>query len=207
LNLKQVRFKILLKLLFLLLHQNSVHSQEPSVPVTEEESRLMPDFVNLQFAGGSGFLSAGVGYAFVNKRIDLSLNYGYVPAFVSSDVFHMLSFKLGAKLLRFKVGENLELFPLNLGILIHHHIGREFWIKLPAHYRYNYYWWSPGLSPGIFWNIEVKTNLLANRTLSSGTAFYAHLGTRELYMVSKYGNSTLPFNEIVEFGIGIKVYR
>jgi hypothetical protein len=205
--LKQLNFKLLLLVLLLLPGQYWAHSQEPSVLVTEEERRLVPDFVNIQLAGGSGFLSAGVGYAFVNQRLDLSLNYGYVPAFISKDDLHMISFKSGARLLRFRVGKNIELFPLNLGITIHHHIGSEFWIRLPARYRDNYYWWSPGLSPGIFWNIELKTNLLNNRNRSSGTAFYAHMGSRELYIVSKYGNSSLPFNEIAEFGLGIKVYR
>ncbi|MCK5029563.1 MAG: hypothetical protein KAR57_08010, partial [Bacteroidales bacterium] len=43
--------------------------------------KFLPDYVKLQFAGGIGFLSTGIGYTFFDHRLDVSFFYGYVPEY------------------------------------------------------------------------------------------------------------------------------
>ncbi|MBK7213207.1 MAG: hypothetical protein IPH88_07940 [Bacteroidales bacterium] len=170
-------------------------------------ARFIPDYVKLQFAGGIGLLSAGVGYSFFKEKLEVSYFYGYVPKSVSIDDLHSVSLQVTAKFWRFKVNPGIEIVPLNVGWFIHHTFGNEYWITLPSHYPAEYYWWSPGRNSGIFLGGEIKTKLLSNKTPASGTAFYARLGTRGLYVTSKIGNSSIPFRDIVEFGFGVAFYR
>lgn len=169
--------------------------------------KFLPDYVKMQFAGGIGFLSVGVGYTFFKQKLDVTYFYGYVPKFVSTDDLHSVSLQLTAKLLQLKVNKNIELMPLNFGWFIHHTFGSEYWIKLPDHYPDEYYWWSPGRNSGVFIGGEIKTKLLSNKTPASGTAFYVRAGSRGLYIASKFGNATIPINDIIEFGFGVAVYR
>ena len=168
---------------------------------------LIPDYVKLQFAGGIGFISTGVGYTFLKHKLDVSLFYGYVPSKFSADDLHSISLQLTGKLLSYKINDNIEILPLNLGFFTHRTFGSEFWVKLPDNYPDGYYWWYPGINAGMFIGGEIKTKLFANNTPASGTAFYVRVGTRGLYIASKVGNSSIPISDIVELGFGIAIYR
>lgn len=168
---------------------------------------LLPDYLKLQYAGGIGFLSAGIGYTFARQRIDATFFYGYVPKGITRDDLSSVSLQFTAKLIRIHLSENIQLLPLNFGWFIHHTFGSEYWIKLPSHYPPEYYWWSPGRNAGIFIGGELKTNWLAGKTPASGIAFYARIGTRGLYLASKFGNNSISINDIIELGFGIALYR
>jgi len=169
--------------------------------------KFIPDYVKLQFAGGIGFLSAGVGYTFFKDKLDVSLFYGYVPEYFTIDDLHSVSLQLTSKLFKYKLSKNIEVLPLNFGMFAHHTFGSEFWVKLPYNYPDGYYWWYPGVNVGMFIGAEIKTKFLSNKTPASGTAFYIRLGTRGLYLASKYKNSSVPVKDILELGFGIAIYR
>ncbi len=206
--LKQWNFKIILIILLIwLVKGTDTFSQVSQYPDSTRYKRFLPDYMKLQFAGGIGFVSMGVGYTFFNQKLDVSYFYGYVPENVTSDDLHSVSLQVTAKLLRFKINENLEIMPLNVGGFIHHTFGSEYWLKLPEHYPPGYYWWAPGRNAGIFLGGEVKTSFLSNATPASGTAFYVRAGSRGLYIASKFGNASIHLNDILEFGFGLAVYR
>lgn len=186
---------------------SEANGQESNTNDSTQQCRLLPDYVKLQYAGGIGFLSAGVGYTFVDHRIDVSLFYGYVPTWFTVDDLHSVSLQFTAKLIRIKVSENIELLPLNIGWYLHHTFGSEYWVKLPDNYPKEYYWWSPGRNAGVFLGGEIKTKFLGNKTPASGIAFYVRVGTRGLYLASKIGNSSIPVSDIIELGFGVALYR
>jgi hypothetical protein len=130
-----------------------------------------------------------------------------VPKSVTADDLHSISLQSTAKLLRFRLSDNIEILPLNIGCFAHHTFGNEYWVKLPDHYPKDYYWWSPGRNAGIFIGGEIKTKWLGNKTPASGTAFYARIGSRGLYLSSKFGNSSIPIRDVIELGFGVAIYR
>ena len=168
---------------------------------------FLPDYVKLQYAGGIGFMSIGVGYTFIKNRLDVTMFYGYVPKAFSITDLHSISLQLTGKLLKFDINKNIQILPLNFGWYAHHTFGEEFWITLPDKYSKGYYWWSPGRNAGIFIGGEIKTKLFATKMPASGTAFYARIGSRGLYLASKFGNSSIPLKDILELGFGIAIYR
>ncbi|MFK5854878.1 MAG: hypothetical protein QM503_02030 [Bacteroidota bacterium] len=198
---------LLIITLAMVLSTSEMSGQESSKIDSTKQSWLLPDYVKLQYAGGIGFLSAGLGYTFINHRIDVSLFYGYVPTWFTVDDLHSVSLQFTAKLIRIKTNKNIEILPLNIGWYLHHTFGNEYWVKLPDNYPDEYYWWSPGRNAGVFIGGEIKTKLLANKTPASGMAFYVRAGTRGLYLSSKIGNSSIPISDIIELGFGIAIYR
>lgn len=41
---------------------------------------------------------------------------------------------------------------------------------------------------------------------ASGTAFYARIGSRGLFLASKFGDSSIPLKDILELGFGFDIY-
>ena len=204
----QWHFKIALIIsLVYLFHPTKTYAQYSKKNDSANSARFLPDYVKLQFAGGIGLLSAGVGYSFFKEKLEVSYFYGYVPKGVSIDDLHSVSLQVTAKFLRFKVNPNIEIVPLNIGWFIHHTFGNEYWITLPSHYPAEYYWWAPGRNSGVFLGGEIKKKILNSRSPVSGLAFYARLGSRGLYLSSKVGNSTIQLRDIIEFGFGVALYR
>ncbi|MBE9468682.1 MAG: hypothetical protein IMY72_10255 [Bacteroidetes bacterium] len=196
---------LLIFILFFTINQS--YSQKLKITDSVDYKKFLPDYVKLQFAGGIGFLSAGVGYTFFHNKLDLTGFYGYVPKKYTYDGLSSISFQATFKFFRFKISPNTQILPLNLGFFSHYTLGKDFWIKLPDNYPPGYYWWKPGRVTGIFMGGEVKTNLFASKTPASGTAFYTRIGTRVLYLSSKFGNSSIKVKDIVELGFGVTIYR
>ena len=208
LRLKHTRFKILMVISILMVFSMTAsYGQESKKTDSSSYSKFLPDYVKLQYAGGIGFLSAGIGYTFIDHRIDISLFYGYVPTWFTIDDLHSISLQFTAKLIRIKVSAKVKILPLNIGWYLHHTFGNEYWVRLPDYYPKNNYWWSPGRNAGIFIGGEIKTKLLANKIPGSGTAFYVRVGTRGLYLSSIAGNSSIPLSDIIELGFGVAIYR
>jgi hypothetical protein len=186
---KPIRFSaIYLFAIIFLLGSFQIHAQELQQDKKGKLHYLIPDYVKLQYAGGIGFMSVGVGYTFFKHRLDVSMFYGYVPKAFSVDDLHSISLQLTAKLLHFKLNDKLDLLPLNFGWYAHHTFGNEFWITLPDKYADDYYWWSPGRNAGVFIGAELKTKLLATKSPASGTAFYIRIGSRGLYIAKQYNS-------------------
>lgn len=201
-------FKGLYILLFaVLFNMSATYGQTSNTIDSAGYSKFLPDYVKLQYAGGIGFLSIGVGYTFIDCRLDVSLFYGYVPTWFTVDDLHSISFQFTAKLIHIKSIKNIEVLPLNIGWYLHHTFGNKYWVRLPDNYPKDYYWWSPGRNAGIFIGGEIKTKLLSNKTPASGMAFYLRAGTRGLYLSSKIGNSSISISDIVELGFGVAIYR
>jgi len=195
---------ILIVLLFLGL--NTI-GQESSHANHRKFESFIPDYAKLQFAGGIGFLSAGFGYTFFKQKLDITFFYGYVPKSFTVDDLHSISLQSTFKFFSIKTKYHIEILPLNIGWFAHHTFGSEYWVKLPDNYPKGYYWWSPGRNAGVFIGGEIKTRFLGNKTPASGTAFYVRVGSRGLYLASKFGNSSIPFTDILELGFGIAIYR
>jgi hypothetical protein len=206
---RHIRFSLVIALSFglMLSATTPAFGQKADSTAKSKYQVLIPDYMKLQYAGGIGFMSVGVGYTFFKKKLDVSMFYGYVPKAFSVTDLHSISLQLTFKFLHYKINDKLDFLPLNFGWYAHHTFGSEFWITLPDKYSDGYYWWSPGRNAGIFLGAELKTKLLATKSPASGTAFYVRVGSRGLYIASKVGNSSIPFTDILELGFGVAIYR
>jgi len=91
--------------IFLMLQQGKVFTQEKS-------RGIIPDCINLQFAGNIGSLSLGLGY-YLNpgKNLQLDAVYGYSPPYRTGKAIHNLVARLKYNPRGIKMSENLWLNP------------------------------------------------------------------------------------------------
>ncbi len=197
----------LILILTLLFSINNYAQKEETRHDTLKYKKFLPKYIKLQYAGGIGIITVGAGYTFFKNRLDVSLFYGYIPKLSFDNELHSISLQVTGKLLKYNLTEDIQILPLNIGWYAHHTFGSEFWLTLPDRYSSGYYWWSPGRNAGIFIGGEIKTKFLANKTPASGTSFYVRMGSHGLYLASKWGNSSIPFTDILELGFGIAIYR
>ncbi|MEA3505682.1 MAG: hypothetical protein U9R32_10885 [Bacteroidota bacterium] len=207
-KLKRKTFKNTIQILIL-----STFFLIPSAMFGQNDSRLhkilkyRPDHYKLQFSGGTAFLSAGVGYSLFKEHLDITGYYGYVPKSVSLDDLHSFTLRFTVKTIHCNITENTEIMPLNIGMLMHHTFGNEYWVKLPDHYPKDYYWWSPGRNFGVFFGGEIRTKIKKENAFIDKVGVYYGVGTGILYITSAFGNSTIDITDILRLGVGIVIYR
>lgn|SRR6056297_2114992 len=168
---------------------------------------FLPDYYKLQYAGGIGFLSVGIGYGFFNERVDISYFYGYVPKWFSKEDLHSVSLQLTGKPLRIRPDNKTEYYPLNIGFFVHHTFGSEYFIALPDYYPEDYYWWAPGRTGGLFVEGQFKYKFNDSRNMFSEIGIYYRVVTRGIYLTSKFSNASVPLEDIFSFSLGIVIYK
>lgn len=200
-----IRFVVLV---IFLLFPAFVHAD--TIPESKNNSlgyAYLPDYYKLQYAGGIGFLSAGIGYGFFNERIDISYFYGYVPEWFSKNDLHSVSLQLTGKPLHLNLNNKTEYYPLNIGIFVHHTFGSEYFIALPDHYPEDYYWWAPGRTGGLFIEGQFKYKFNDSRKMFSEIGAYYRVVTRGIYLTSKFSNASIPLEDIFSLSLGIVIYK
>lgn len=197
---------VVLALLFLF----PVFVSADTIPKKEDNKLLytiLPDYYKLQYAGGIGFLSAGIGYGFLKERIEISYFYGYVPEWFSENNLHSVSIQLTGKPFKLNTNDKTEYYPLNIGLFLHHTFGSEYYIILPDHYPDDYYWWGSGRAGGLFIEGQFKYTFNTSRNMFSKIGIYYRIVTRGIYVTSKYSNSSIPLEDIFSLGLGIVIYK
>ena len=167
---------------------------------------LYPDHYKAQFAGGIGFVSAGLGYDFFKERVDISYFYGYVPTQFAHKELHSVSLQLSGKPFKLDFNSKFDYYPLNIGIFLHHTFGDEYYVTWPDHYPEDYYWWYPGRTGGLFLEGQLNYQFKDSDQTFSEIGFYYRIVTRGVYLTSKFSNSSIPIEDIFSLGLGVVIY-
>jgi hypothetical protein len=160
---------------------------------------------SLQFAGSTGFLSAGYWRQTGKEKIDLGLTYGYLPKSLGGEV-HVFALKFLYIPFSFKPLPALRIEPVQLGAFLALNCGENLYLFWPKdQYGHRYYWWQNNLrkhlsiSSQLSWEIDSKN--------IERIAFYFEANTNDLYINSYIPNSrSLKLYDIIFFGCGIKTY-
>ncbi len=99
---------------------------------------LVPDQAKVQFAGALGLLSAGPGYAFARRRLELDLLVGWVPESIAGADLVTLTAK-GTWLPWTVAVQDWRLRPVTLGLALTYTAGDRFFVLLPERYPSGYY--------------------------------------------------------------------
>ena len=178
-----------------------VHAQFPK--------SMVPKNIVVQHAGSIGFMSIGMGYpVFKNQRGSLDFNYGYVPE-SRGGTLHILSGKFAYRPWKIKIKDGINLFPINPGVFLTYHFGKQFdfyWDK--DTYEEGYYWWSTALRPHISFSTEIELDALQIFKTSDikRMSLYAEVNTNDLYLTSYYKNAgAVKLTDIFKLGLGLRV--
>ena len=99
--------KVVLLLVSTVLFFSLVQAQEVSI-TNMATSGIKPTYLQIQFAGNLGLVSAGAGYVTENEKFQYGFNYGYLPESVSGSAVHTVSGKGAWNFKHFVLREALE---------------------------------------------------------------------------------------------------
>jgi len=108
----------------------------------------LPDQLELQFAGEIGFLSPGVGYNWLEDRLEADALFGWVPAAVGGIDVYAATLKV--TYLPFALGEHPRIEPLTVGIFGTYAFGDQFFLYPPSQYPEHYWRFQTALRFGGF---------------------------------------------------------
>lgn len=118
--------------------------------------RIMPNSVNIQFAGNIGMFSAGINYISPNKYWEGNLSYGFVPKKFSDRVIHSTTIKARYIPLMKTYNHSTEIKWVNVGMWFNYAYGEKYFYKLPIYYDAGYYYFPTAANLGLTIGSELK---------------------------------------------------
>lgn len=171
---------------------------------TEKPNAFMPDYTQLQFAGGKGLLSAWAGYHFgKNNKLDLAIGYGYAPAALTRRDVHKLLMQLNHVLYTWSSGYGYFQAFAGLGGSLKLNRNEMMFVRLPEQFPPGYY--APNairahIDLGLLHKTRIKSPFI--QTFD----FYFTLTTNDVYLVDYFTSRAFGLAEGVSLGIGIRLY-
>lgn len=160
--------------------------------------------VNLQYAGSTGFATAGFFKVSRRDKIELGILYGYLPASLGGGN-HSLSLKLLYNPFQFLVTKRIQLEPLQLGSFICQNFNEDLGLSWGPEYEKGYYWWTRSLRFHLFAGGQVSCKISTKHIDRISAYFEAN--TNDLYLYSYFPNrKTMHLSDIFFFGTGVKMY-
>ena len=167
---------------------------------------LIPKYQNLQFAGSSGLLSAGMGWDYGRQRQwETEFMFGFVPGFSSNKTKVTLTLKQNYVPWEVSLGKNWVLEPLETGLFVNTVLASDFWVKEPEKYPNNYYKFSTRVRFHAFLGQRIALNMKENFPFRRITVYY-ELSTCDLYLISKFTNQYVKMVDILSLSFGLKFH-
>ncbi|UYZ62361.1 hypothetical protein [Hymenobacter weizhouensis] len=177
---------------------------------TKPEPRpwFRPRHLVLQTGGGLGMVAAGTGYEFWQKRTEVDVLLGFVPARYAGTSLVVVSAKLlySPPAWTLPLGPKWQVRPLTAGAYISHTRGNPNDGK-PGQYPEGYYWFSTNTRVGPLLGSRL-TRVLPTRSTEHPRhlSFYYELSTNDLYLLSYFLNHrALDLDDIAVLSLGVKM--
>jgi hypothetical protein len=167
--------------------------------------RLMPTHNQIQFAGGMGLLSGGIGWDYGRNRWETDMLLGFLPRYSTKKVKWTFTLKENYIPWRVEVGKNFSVSPLSCGLYVNTIFDDDFWVSDPDKYPNEYYSFSTKLRFYIYLGQRVTYNIpYEKRRLLNAITFFYEVSTSDLYLVSVLGNDWLKPSDYLHLSLGLK---
>lgn len=174
-------------------------------------SKLIPTHSQLQYAGGMGLVSGGVGWDYGKNRWETDVFVGFLPRYSTEKA------KMTATLkqsfipwevdagLEFDIDKNISVSPLSCGLYASAILDKDFWASAPNKYPNRYYTFSPKVRFYIYVGQRVTYRIPCEklRWLSAVALFY-EVSSNDLYIASALGNRWLMPTDYLYLSLGMK---
>lgn len=167
--------------------------------------RLIPNLYSLQFAGGIGMFSAGIGWDYGSSdQWETHLSLGFLPKRYGNPLYWTVTLKENYLPWNMSLGTSpLELRPLCVTLGVNSILHGDFWTSEPDRYPGGYY----GFSSRIRFFLGVGQRLTVNipykkRRLGRQLSVYYEVSTCDLYVRQKFLNRKIPLKDIITLGVG-----
>lgn len=167
---------------------------------------LIPTHTKLQYAGGMGLLSWGVGWDYGKRgEWETDLLLGFIPRYSSKHFKMTLTLKQNYIPWSVFLGKAFSLEPLACGIYFNTVFSDNFWTQEPERYPRGYYGFSTRIRTHLFVGQRIRFDVpdRYRKFSKSITAFY-EISSCDLYVVSAFTNSYLKPADYLRLSFGLK---
>lgn len=184
---------------FLLMMTASLSAQKKNFKIKP------PDYIKLQYAGGTGFVSFGAGYTNKNQKLEGDLFYGYLPESIGGVRIHSISIKLNWIPIHSVATKKYELEPLMTGLLINYSFGKQYFSFDPPNYPYRYYSFPTAIHSAVFLGSRAGIKFPTKSFLQRLSLYYEILSfDREI--ISLLSNpKSLHITDILTLSLGTRI--
>lgn len=129
-----------------------------STAARDDHAWYVPDHLKLQLAGNVGFVSPGVGYAFLGRRLETDAFFGWVPESIGGADILSLTGKVTAHPFALRLG-GVDWRPLSLGLQVTYTFGDQYFVRPPSQFPGKYYDFPTSLRAGIAVGTSADTRI------------------------------------------------
>jgi hypothetical protein len=190
---------------FVLASVHQGHAQHNSV--RDKPKTWVPSTGHFQFAGFMGMFSAGAGYHYMNKRLNTSLLYGYVPQSYSTRSIHTLALKNtiaivnGSRFLKSSVTVQPVVYG---GFTVNCEISRHSFFTLPDYYPKGYYH-NQAVHLTFFTGIRTHILIGKEKRMVQAIEPFAEIGTLDTYLWY-YVSGGIHADDILRLALGVNFF-
>lgn len=169
--------------------------------------KLIPTHNKIQFAGGMGLLSFGIGWDYgKNNQWETDAFLGFLPKYDTKDTKVTFTLKQNFIPWNKDLGKGFSIDPFACGLYVNTIFNGEFWVNEPDKYPNNYYSFSTKMRFNVYIGQRITFRIPQDKRFFSKyiTAFY-EISTNDLYLVSAIGNSYLKPKDYLRLSFGLKV--
>lgn len=168
---------------------------------------LTPQRLVAQYAGGIGFASAGVGWAYGrNKAWETDLLVGYVPPYHTNRGKLTATARESYAPFDFRIYRGLRMRPVAASIYLNAITGHEFWTSEPTRYPKKYYGFSTGVRIGASLGQRLSLRLPKRPGKpAQELIFYYDLNACDLDIATWSTNDDIKLRDIVNLSFGLKI--
>lgn len=169
---------------------------------------LTPDFLRMQYAGSTGLINVGCGWAYGKRsQHETDIMFGFVPKYNKESAF--LTFTVRQTYVPWTkplYGDVVTFQPLSCGVFLNSVLDSDYWTLEPDRYPHaDYYRFSSKIRLHVFVGQRYTLHIPKHRRyLSSKISAVWELSTCDLYIVSKAVNEKVPLLEILSLSLGLK---
>lgn len=169
--------------------------------------QLIPSHSKIQYAGGIGLISAGIGWDYgSSNQWETDFLIGYVPRYTTENAKMTLTLKQNfLPWNKRRINDYFTFDPLTCGLAVNSILSNDFWVNEPEKYPNSYYSFSTKLrfwihiGQRISFHIPEKKRFFAR----SVTVFY-EISSNDLYLVNAFNNSYLTPSDYLRLAFGLK---
>ena len=186
-------------LFFLLLTTGKISAQKKGFKIKA------PDHLNLQYAGGMGFISIGAGYSAKNQKLEGDLYYGYLPKSVGGIRIHSISGKVTWIPIHSVSIKNYQVEPLMTGIIVNYSFGKQYFSFDPPNYPYRYYSFPTAIHSALFLGSRIGFNFPANTVVRRLSLYYEILSYDREIISFVSNTKSLQAGDVITLSLGVRI--
>ncbi len=189
--------KVLLTVLFSTMIFSSLSGNDTDSTVISRDNL----YFKTQFAGNIGLLSVGIGKEYLDGKLSVDLNYGYLPACINGTSVSTFAIKPAFRIKDFSISGIQT--SLSAGICFTYSATRNTHLKYPDYFPDDYY-----LGNAVHANPFLRISLFhfPSGDNSKRLSLFSELGTMEYQIWYALKNKEVSFSEICNLCFGL-TYR